>query len=167
MRRVTSPKTRGSKSSGKASAAKTSVRECRQERERAVWTAMHGFVTARPEQYVQTCGDCSITAPQATLLRVMSPRDPAPMSALATALACHASNVTGLVDRLEEQGLVTRRPSEEDRRVKHICLTPRGAEVREALCSELFAPPPELARLDEEELAALEKLLRRIEIATG
>ncbi|MDF2692149.1 MAG: Transcriptional regulator, MarR family [Labilithrix sp.] len=145
---------------------KPSVRppECRHERERAVWTAMHGFVTARPEQFLRECGDFCITAPQATLLRVMDPGCPAPMSMLATALACHASNVTGLVDRLEEQGLVTRRASEEDRRVKHICLTPKGVEVRESLCSALFAPPPELARLDEDELAALEKLLRRIEV---
>ncbi len=149
-----------SRSRAATSAAKT----CRQDRERAVWTAMYGFVTARPEQFVKNCGDRSITAPQATLLRVMDPDRPAPMSALATALGCHASNVTGLVDRLEEQGLVTRRPSEEDRRVKHIALTPKGIEVRNDLRSELFAPPPELARLDEEELGVLEKLLRRIEV---
>ena len=32
------------------------------------------------------------------------------MSALAEALYCHASNVTGIVDRLEPRGLVERRP---------------------------------------------------------
>lgn len=125
---------------------------------------MHAFVTARPEAYIKDCGDCSLTAPQASLLRVMDPERPSPMSSLATALACHASNVTGLVDRLEEQGLVTRRPSAEDRRVKHICLTAKGVKVREGLCSELFAPPPELARLGDEELTELEKLLQKIEI---
>jgi DNA-binding MarR family transcriptional regulator len=168
MREVKKPsqkKAPGAKGSTRSSS--TAKLECRHERERAVWTAMHGFVTARPEQYMRDCGDCSITAPQATLLRLMDPERPLPMSSLATALACHASNVTGLVDRLEEQGLVTRRPSEEDRRVKHICLTPKGVEVREGLCSALFAPPPEFSRLDEEELAALEKLLRRIEITTA
>lgn len=139
---------------------------CRTERERAVWTAMHELVTARPEQYTRICNGCSVTVPQATLLRTMDPEKPSAMSSLAAALACHASNVTGLVDRLEEQGLVTRRPSEEDRRVKHICLTPKGVEVREGLCSELFAPPPELARLDENELGTLEKLLRRLEVST-
>ena len=159
-------------SAGGATLSKSRARhgskgECRNERERAVWTAMHGFVTARPQQYMRECGDCSITAPQATLLRVMDPERPSPMSALATALACHASNVTGLVDRLEEQGLVTRRPSEEDRRVKHICLTPKGVEVRDGLRSELFAPPPELSRLDEDELATLEKLLGRLEITSS
>lgn len=165
MKDVTKPspkKRQNSKGSGSQPQA-----ICRSERERAVWTALYGFVTARPEQYRTECGDCQITAPQATLLRVMDPDQPATMSSLATVLACHASNVTGLVDRLEEQGLVMRRPSEEDRRVKHICLTPRGREARDNLRSTLYAPPPELARLDETELAALEKLLHRIEVKTG
>lgn len=140
---------------------------CRNERERAVWTALHGFVNARPEQYTRDCGECSLTAPQATLLRMMEPEKPIPMSGLATALACHASNVTGLVDRLEEAGLVVRRPSEEDRRVKHIALTAKGLEARDLLRSEIYAPPPELGRLSDDELAQLEGLLRRIEVTSG
>lgn len=143
---------------------KSSVKSCRDVRERAVWTAMHGFVNARPEEYTRECDGCSLTVPQATLLRMMQPDKPIPMSGLATALACHASNVTGLVDRLEEAGLVARRPSDEDRRVKNIELTPKGGEVREMLYSEIFAPPPELARLTDEELTQLEALLRRIEV---
>lgn len=137
---------------------------CRNERERAVFTAMHGFVNARPEAYQRECGDCCLTVAQATLLRMMNPEAPVPMSGLATALACHASNVTGLVDRLEEQGLVTRQASESDRRVKNIVLTPKGIEARDMLFSEIFAPPPELARLSEAELVQLEALLRRIEV---
>jgi DNA-binding MarR family transcriptional regulator len=125
---------------------------------------MHGFVNARPEQYTRECGECSLTVPQATLLRLMDPERPIPMSGLATALACHASNVTGLVDRLEEAGLVVRRPSAADRRVKHIELTPKGAEARAMLYSEIFAPPPELGRLSDDELRQLESLLRRIEV---
>jgi len=37
-------------------------------------------------------------------------------------------------------------------------------KVRESLCSERFAPPPELARLGDDELTALEGLLRKIEV---
>lgn len=94
----------------------------------------------------------------------MDPEKPVPMSGLAAALGCHASNVTGLVDRLEEQGLVTRKPSAEDRRVKNILLTDEGTEARKVLGSKLFAPPPELARLSDDELAQLEGLLRKIEV---
>jgi MarR family transcriptional regulator, organic hydroperoxide resistance regulator len=151
-----------SKSKKVAARTTSATKAWRSEREREVWTAMHGFVTARPERYTRECGECSLTSAQAALLRVMSPDRATPMSVLATALACHASNVTGLVDRLEEQGLVTRRPSEEDRRVKNICLTKKGVEVQAILCSELYAPPPELGRLDESELAQLQTLVRRL-----
>lgn len=168
MKSVTksSPKKRSGKTATKRSSSVPEV-VCRSERERAIWTAIYGFATARPEQYRMECGDCQITAAQATLLRVMDDDRPMTMSSLATVLGCHASNVTGLVDRLEEQGLVERRPSEEDRRVKHICLTPRGREARDNLRSSLYAPPPELARLDDTELAALEKILRRIEVKSS
>lgn len=152
------------KSKKAPSSKRSASKACRSERERAVFTAMHGFVNARPEAYQRECGDCCLTVAQATLLRTMDPEAPVPMSGLATALACHASNVTGLVDRLEEQGLVTRQPSESDRRVKNIVLTPKGIEARDMLFSEIFAPPPELARLSEAELVQLEALLRRIEV---
>src|SRR5690349_24015364 len=45
---------------------------------------------------------------------------PRTMSEVAGALQCDNSNVTGIVDSLEEKGLARRRPSEEDRRVKLI-----------------------------------------------
>ena len=47
-----------------------------------------------------------------------------PMHEIASLLACDSSNVTGIVDRLEARGLVTRRTAERDRRVKQILPTP-------------------------------------------
>ena len=49
-----SPKKKRSRASGDSSAVQQSL--CRSERERAVWTALHGFVAARPEQYKQEWG---------------------------------------------------------------------------------------------------------------
>jgi MarR family transcriptional regulator, organic hydroperoxide resistance regulator len=164
------PSDRTKKRAGSARAttrALTAAAARRNELEREVWTRLHGFVTARPEQYTMECGASRLTNPQATLLRMMDPARPVPMSALATSLGCHASNITGLVDRLEEAGLVVRRPSDEDRRVKTICLTPKGIEVRGGLCAAIYTPPPELARLDTRELAELEGLLRRLEVRRG
>ena len=60
---------------------------------------------------------------QAHALRMLDPEQPMPMSALAERLFCDASNVTGLVDRLEARGLVERRSAEGDRRVKALTLT--------------------------------------------
>ncbi len=42
-------------------------------------------------------------------------------------------NVTGLVDRLEADGLITREAADGDRRVTVACLTPRGREVFAAM----------------------------------
>jgi DNA-binding MarR family transcriptional regulator len=52
--------------------------------------------------------------------------DPLPLSQLAERLACVKSNVTQLVDRLEADGLVARKPDPADRRTKLAALTPTG-----------------------------------------
>ena len=66
---------------------------------------------------------------------------PRTMSEVASALQCDNSNVTGIVDSLEEKGLAQRRASEEDRRVKLIELTAAGRRVHARL-SKAFATPP-------------------------
>ena len=60
---------------------------------------------------------------QAHALRMLDPDEPIAMSALAERLFCDASNVTGLVDRLEARGLVERGSAANDRRVKALTLT--------------------------------------------
>lgn len=52
-----------------------------------------------------------------------------PMSDLKDELDVTTGAVTGLVDRLERMGLVVRHPSEEDRRVTFLALTPEGVEA--------------------------------------
>ena len=83
------------------------------------------------------------------------------MSALARALHCDNSNVTGIVDRLEVRGLVARRSAEHDRRVKMLELTERGAIVRERLAERFDEAPPQLAALSAADQRALRDLLRR------
>ena len=50
---------------------------------------------------------------QCHLLHLVEADQPIPMGRIAEALACDASNVTGLVDRLESRGLIRRQPSSE------------------------------------------------------
>ena len=64
-----------------------------------------------------------------------------PMHELANLLACDNSTVTGIVDRLEARGLVTRRAYPQDRRVKHIALTPAGTDLRECVRSRMATVP--------------------------
>ncbi|MFI8519791.1 MarR family winged helix-turn-helix transcriptional regulator [Streptomyces sp. NPDC085481] len=85
--------------------------------------------------------------------------EPVPMRALAERLHAEPSNLTTLVDRLEERGLVERRPGIEDRRVKLVAATDAGrraiAELRSAMP---FATDP-FAALDREQRETLGRLL--------
>ena len=83
------------------------------------------------------------------------------MGRLACALGCDASNVTGIVDRLEQRGLIERRPSERDRRVKVLVVTDRGAEVRRALMIRLCEPPQAISALSPADRKRLAGILRR------
>ena len=50
-------------------------------------------------------------------------------------------------DRLEERGLVVRRPNPADRRVNVLVVTPSGRRVRDELIDRLFEPPEAFRRL--------------------
>lgn len=61
---------------------------------------------------------------------------------------CEASNLTGLVDRLEARGLVERQPHPDDRRVKCVGLTAAGEQLGRDVWLEV-AGRCELNRLSE------------------
>ena len=60
---------------------------------------------------------------------------------LAERLRCDPSNVTFLVNRLEQRRLVTRARRSRDRRVKALTLTPAGVEVRNRLIVTIAESP--------------------------
>jgi DNA-binding MarR family transcriptional regulator len=91
--------------------------------------------------------------------------EPRTMSEIAAVLHCDNSNVTGIVDGLEEKGLATRQPSPADRRVKLIALTPEGRKLRARLQRAVEKPPPWLERLSEEDRRTLRDLLQRAAFA--
>ena len=98
---------------------------------------------------------------QAHALRMLDPDEPIAMSALAERLFCDASNVTGLVDRLEARGLVERRSAENDRRVKALTLTPAGVALRDQVLAVMSEPPEAIAALAVADQRALRDILAR------
>jgi MarR family transcriptional regulator, organic hydroperoxide resistance regulator len=86
---------------------------------------------------------------------------PRPMSEIAAVLHCDNSNLTGIVDGLEERGLAQRTPSERDRRVKLIALTAEGRRVRARLMRAVEKPPEWLSGMSAADRRALRDLLRR------
>jgi DNA-binding MarR family transcriptional regulator len=81
------------------------------------------------------------------------------MGRLAGMLGCHASNVTGLVDRLEARGVVRRQASTDDRRVKVLDLTPEGARLRAQVLRRMTTGVRPLSRLTVRQQRTLVKIL--------
>ncbi|HEX6737667.1 MAG TPA: MarR family transcriptional regulator, partial [Vicinamibacteria bacterium] len=100
-----------------------------------------------------------LTVPQFDVLAQLW-RQPAGMTAgqLTRELLVTAGNVTGIVDRLQQLGLVQRRRLPQDRRTVEVRLTPRGRRLMQRVLplhrrqvQALLAPlpPRDLARLRE------------------
>ena len=119
------------------------------------------LVMAERARIPQIAAEFRLSPPQVHALRLLEPDQPLPMGRLACALGCDASNVTGIVDRLEQRGLIERRPSALDRRVKVLVVTAQGAEVRKALMIRLGEPPQSIASLSPADRRRLAGLLRR------
>lgn len=80
-----------------------------------------------------TCARLDLSAPQVHLLLSLAHDGPLTMGVLARRVAVTEKTVTGLVDRLERDGLVRRTRDDADRRVVHVRLTREGAAVARRL----------------------------------
>src|SRR3954471_20142446 len=92
-----------------------------------------GAVVARyHEEYEDAAARHGLTGAQARVLGLLA-LEPLPMRQIAQRLKCEPSNITGIVDRREARGLVERRPSPGDRRVKVAAPTEEGTRVARSL----------------------------------
>lgn len=126
------------------------------------WQLLVRFSFTQRSTLPALAAELELSPAQCHLLNLIDPERPMPMGELAGALSCDASNVTGLVDRLESRGLLQRSPSEADRRVKVLSLTPLGKKVRAALVERMTSSPPTLERLSEADQRALARILRQL-----
>ncbi len=124
------------------------------------WAVLRTLLGRQRRRFLIAASELDLHPAQAgALLQLASPL---PMNELAAVLACDNSNVTGLVDRLEARGLVTRQANPEDRRVKTVVLTTAGTRLREQLLESVRRPPAGFRRLSPAEQRQLRDLLRRV-----
>ena len=128
---------------------------------REAWSLLLRLLRADESNLLGVWAEFKLTSAQGDLLCSLEPGEPAPMVALARSLHCHDSNVTGLVDRLEQRGLIERRSNPKDRRVKLIALTKVGDTFRGRLLERLFEPVPFIAVLTPQDKATLRDILLR------
>jgi MarR family transcriptional regulator, organic hydroperoxide resistance regulator len=124
------------------------------------WALLWRLMQANKPRLMALAQELGLAPMQLHALRLIEPGVEVPMSSLAGKLFCDASNVTGIVDRLEARGLIERRPAENDRRVKLLVLTDAGNRMRSIAERQLMQPPPEIAALPLEHSRALRDALR-------
>ena len=112
--------------------------------------------------YAESAREHGLTAQQGQLLCVLMAR-PLGMGELGATLGLAKSSLTGLVDRTERNGLVSREVDPRDSRAVLVALTARGSrlvrEFYDETCRRVDGLP---AGLDQAERAALAGLLSRV-----
>jgi MarR family transcriptional regulator, organic hydroperoxide resistance regulator len=105
-----------------------------------------------------------LTGPQLTILKLLESFADLSLSTLSERIRAQNSTVTGIVDRMEREGLVRRERSKADRRVVHLRLSEKGAK----LAREIQVEPMEIFRgallsLSPTDLRDLLRILTRLQ----
>ncbi len=99
-----------------------------------------------------------LTGPQLTVLKMLEGVGDLSLSELSERIRAQNSTVTGIIDRMEREGLVVRARSKDDRRVVHIKLTDKGSRI----AREVQVEPMEVLRaaLDSLSVGEMRQLLQ-------
>lgn len=127
--------------------------------DRDVCKLVHQFAQRLGIHVRRVAEELGITATQVVALRELS--DPITAGELATRMSCEPSNATFILDRLEEQGLIERRPHPTDRRAKQIVLTSTGQRCRANVLKHLRTQSP-LTALTSAQQESLRDLLQTL-----
>lgn len=123
-----------------------------------VWRRIFDFIIATSPRRIELLALHGLTPNESRALQSAGlDGDGRTMRSLAAEWRCDASTATWTVDRLEAKGLAERRAHAADRRVKLVALTPHGVATKAALVAGIYAPPPELIELTDQELVDLER----------
>lgn len=112
------------------------------------------------QNFTARAAEFGLTVAEAKVLMAVHAGDPQPMRAVARKLGYDASNLTGVVDRLEDRALLERRADAHDRRVRSVVLTAQGGELTTRFTTRLRADAGPLGVLDPAQLAELRRILR-------
>jgi DNA-binding MarR family transcriptional regulator len=104
--------------------------------------------------------EIGVSIPQCDVLTTLTEKEGVSQQELAKRLYVTKGNISGLIDRLEEAGLVERRSTAADRRQHAICLTEAGRAMAEkAIQVQRRWIASTLGRMSEGDLEALETQL--------
>lgn len=127
------------------------------------WRLLRPLWLEGRDLFMSQMRDLGLTPPHGHALMTLG-AGPARMRDLADNMACDASYVTAVVDKLEELGYAERRSAPEDRRVREVVLTKRGRQVAQRLDRALGTPPAALEVLSASDGASLIRILRKLDL---
>lgn len=127
----------------------------------SIWLLFEVTMRFKP-RLIEIAEKYDATVQQLHVVSLFSDEKAHSMSWFASLLACDASNVTGMVDRLHTAGIVERRESEKDRRIKMIALTDKGKRLRADLIASLAEEEKEISALSQAEKEELVRLLSKL-----
>lgn len=120
------------------------------------WAGMQAFITGQDRRRALRV-ELDLGVAKAELL-VRLAQGPMTLREIADAVDVDPPAATVGVDRLERRGLVQRRPHPDDNRRKLVHLTEAGLRAAATARRILTDPPPALAALDADDLAALTRI---------
>jgi len=118
-----------------------------------LWAALVSALTEWEQRMDQASAATGLSPVSVWALVQLDPQQPITQKELAARLKCNPSTVVDPTDRLEEAGLVVRRPNPSDRRENELVVTAKGAALRKKLIARLLEPPPALGQLSAREQA--------------
>jgi MarR family transcriptional regulator, organic hydroperoxide resistance regulator len=131
------------------------------------WGLLFRLFVSQRGRVPQVAAEFELSPMQAHVLRLLEPDQPLPMRTLARKLCCDASNVTGIVDRLEERGLVRRAAAPGDRRIKMLVVTENGENLRRQIVKRLSEAPEPISNLSADDQRVLREILVRAMTGTA
>jgi len=90
-----------------------------------------------------------------------------PLRLIGQRLMVHPTSVTNTINRLEQAGLVVRRPNPVDKRGTLAEITPAGREVMAKATDTLMAAGFGLTDYDEDQLVAMFEMLEKLRVGAG
>jgi MarR family transcriptional regulator, 2-MHQ and catechol-resistance regulon repressor len=133
----------------------------------SLWVRFLRFNLSSHKKLESDLGKLGLTPPQFYVLATIGYAGSLPFGEIGAKMMVTVSNLTGIVDRLEEKKLVLRKRDETDRRVVHVTLTEKGTKLYkstiplfEKSISEIFSS------LDLTSQKKLSTLLRNLNRAT-
>ncbi len=133
----------------------------------SLWIRFLRFSLQSHKKLEDDLAKLGLTPPQFYVLATIGYAGRLPFGEIGAKMMVTVSNLTGIVDRLEDKKLVVRKRDEKDRRVVHVVLTDKGVKLYkstipqfEKSCAQIFTG------VSKPEQKALSAILRKLNLDT-